>query len=245
MTNRCAALAALLFLPSAATAQTWPERVYVSVNGAFQATTNDFSDRFEFPKDQETGSTEVDYRVQSGVLFDGGGGYRVWKNFGVGVSVSIFNRTDAAQTTTRSPHPFFFDRQREVEGEATGVTRNETAIHVQAMYLLAGSGPLRVVLSGGPTFFSVTQDLVSEVVLIDTFPFDAPTFSTVQKQTLKASAPSFNVGADVVWMLRRGLGVGGLVRFSRAALDLDAPGNRTVSVDAGGLYAGGGVRLLF
>jgi hypothetical protein len=46
-------------------------------------------------------------------------------------------------------------------------------------------------------------------------------------------------------MLRRGLGVGGLVRFSRAALDLDAPGNRTVSVDAGGLYAGGGVRLLF
>jgi hypothetical protein len=48
-----------------------------------------------------------------------------------------------------------------------------------------------------------------------------------------------------MWMLNRRFGVGGLVRFSKASVDLDAPDNRTISVDAGGVYAGGGIRILF
>jgi hypothetical protein len=246
----------LLLIASTGTAQTWSERVYVSVNGAFQSTTNDFGDRFEFDKDLETGSTDVDYRVGSGVVFDGGGGVRLWKNFGVGAAVSVFNRKNPADTTTRSPHPFLFNQGREVTGAADDITRTETAVHVQAMYFLATSGHLRVVLSGGPTFFRLKQDLVSEVALTETFPYDTAAFSTVRKQTITGTAPSFNVGADVVWMLRPGFGVGGLVRFSRASIDLDAPvsrasselnapSNRTVSVDGGGIYAGGGIRLLF
>ena len=43
----------------------------------------------------------------------------------------------------------------------------------------------------------------------------------------------------------RQFGVGGILRFSRATVDLDAPDNRTVSVDAGGFYAGGGLRIVF
>jgi hypothetical protein len=230
---------------SAASAQSWPERLFVSANGAFQAATNDFSDRFEFDKDLERGSTDVDYRVQSGVVFDGGVGYRLFKNFGVGVAVSVFSRSDSADTTTRSPNPFFFEQFREASGEATEMTRNETAVHIQAMYLVRLSEPLRLVLFAGPSFYTVKQDLVDEVVLTDDFPFDAVSFSTVRRQTSKATAPSFNVGADVSWMLSRGFGVGGVIRFSRASVDLDAPGNRTISVDAGGVYAGGGVRLLF
>jgi hypothetical protein len=237
--------AILLSTPVTALAQSWPERVHISVNGAFQSSTTDFSDRFEFEKDLETGSTGVDYRVGSGALFDGGAGFRVWKNLGVGVAISIFDRTDNANTTTRSPHPFFFERPREVTGEATGLSRSETAVHVQAMYLLRASGPLRIVISGGPSFFSVKQDLVSEVVLDEDFPFDTAGFGSVQKQTSKGTAPSFNVGADVIWMFTRGFGVGGVVRFARTTVDLDAPRDRTVSVDAGGVYTGAGIRLLF
>lgn len=237
--------AMLLSTPATAFAQSWPERVHVSVNGAFQSSTTDFSDRFEFDKDLETGSTGVDYRVGSGAMFDGGAGFRLWKHLGVGVAISVFNRTDNANTTTRSPHPFFFERPREVTGEATGLSRRETAVHVQAMYLLRASGPLRIVISGGPTFFNVKQDIVSEVVLDEDFPFDAARIGSVQKQTSKGTAPSFNVGADVFWMFTRGFGVGGVVRFARTTVDLDAPRGRTVSVDAGGVYTGGGIRLLF
>ena len=240
-----AVILASLALATPAAAQSWPERVHVSVNGAFQAATNDFGDRFEFERNVETGSTDVDYPVQGGFIFDAGGGVRLWKNLGAGVAVSYFTRDDAAATTSSFPHPFFFEQPREVTGDGTGVKRSETAVHVQAMYLINPGGRLRLVLSGGPSFFTVEQDLVTDVTISESYPFDTATFASAQKTRDKASAPAFNAGADVMWMFSSRLGVGGVIRFSRTSIDLDAPGGRTISVDAGGLYAGGGVRLLF
>lgn len=239
------AVALAVAVSSPASAQSWPERVHVGVNGAFQATTNDFSDRFEFERNVETGSTDVDYPVQGGFVFDAGVGVRLWRNIAAGVAVSYFARDDVGGTTSSFPHPFFFEQPREVTGDATGVRRSETAVHVQAMYLVNPGGRLRFVLSGGPSFFTVEQDLVTEVTVTETFPFDTATFASAQKTREKGSAPAFNVGADVMWMLGRRFGVGGVIRFSRASIDLDAPGGRTITVDAGGVYAGGGVRLLF
>jgi len=238
-------LAIVLWVAAPAIAQTWRERVHVSINGAFQATTNGFTDRFEFERILETGSTEAEYPVQGGFIFDGGAGYRLWRNFGAGAAVSHFTRNDVAGTTSRFPHLFFFDQHREVTGDAKGVTRTETAVHVQAMYLWNPAGPLRVVFSGGPSFFTVEQELVTAVSISEFFPYDTATFASAQTQREKGSAPAFNVGADVVWMLNRTFGVGGIVRVARASVDLDAPGDRTISVDAGGVYVGGGVRILF
>jgi len=243
MTVTLAALLASCATPAAA--QTWTERGYVSVNGAFQATTNDFNDRFEFEKDLETGTTDVDYRVKGGVVFDAGGGVRLWKSLGAGVAVSYFTRKDPAATSTRSPHPFFMNQFRDVTGDTTDLTRTETAVHVQAMYFFNPSGPLRVVFSGGPSFFNVEQQLVSTVVLTEAYPFDTADFSSARSEKVKKTAPAFNVGADVMWMLSRSIGVGGILRFSRASIDLGAANSRTVSVDAGGFYAGGGLRVVF
>ena len=39
-------------------------------------------------------------------------------------------------------------------------------------------------------------------------------------------------------------GIGGLVRYTRATVDLESK-DRTISVEAGGVQAGGGVRLVF
>ncbi|HET7220429.1 MAG TPA: outer membrane beta-barrel protein [Vicinamibacterales bacterium] len=244
---RATLLLAVILLSGAApaAAQGWSERLFFSINGAFQTATNDFSDRFEFERDLETGSTESDYRVQSGFLFDGGGGYRLWKNLGVGVAVSVFTREDSAATRSSFPHPFFFEQPREVTGDATGVTRRETAAHVYAAYLWRVSEPLRIVLSAGPSFFNVEQDVVTEVTITETYPYDTAAFASARKERQSGSAPAFNVGADVMWMLTRNVGVGGVVRFSQASIDLDAPRGRTISVDAGGPYVGGGVRFLF
>jgi hypothetical protein len=226
-------------------AQSWTERVHVSINGGYQATSNDFSDRFEFERNLETGTTSVEYPVKGGFVFDAGGGVRLWRNLGAGVSVSYFTREDSAATTSSVPHPFFFNQPREVTGDATGVKRTETAAHVQATYLIATGGRLRVVLSGGPSFFNVEQDLVNDIVVTETYPYDTAAFGSATTTTAKGSAVAFNVGADVMWMFGKTVGAGGLIRFSKASIDLDAPDNRTVSVDAGGFFAGGGLRVVF
>ena len=239
------AVAAVVCHASPAAAQSWSERVLISVNGAYQSTTNDFSDRFEFEKNLETGSTDVDYPVQAGFVFDGGASVRLWKNLAAGVSVSYFTRDDSASTTSSIPHPFFFQQPRTVSGDATGVKRTETAVHVQAVYLVNPGGRLRMAFSGGPTFFNLEQDLVTEVRVTEAYPYDTVTFAAAEKRKESGSTVTFNVGADLMWMLSRQFGVGGLVRFSPASVDLSAPGNRTISVDAGGVYAGGGIRILF
>ena len=148
-------LAAVVLAASPAAAQTWTERVHVSVNAGVLSGTQDFTDRFEFEANLETGSTSVDYQVQGGFTFDAGLGYRIWKGLGAGASVSFFSSDNAAATTSSVPHPFFFNQPREVVGDATDIGRSETGVHIQAMYLLNPAGPLRVVLSGGPSFFSI------------------------------------------------------------------------------------------
>ena len=73
-----------------------------------------------------------------------------------------------------------------ISGDATGVKRTETAVHVQAVYLVNPGGKLRMAFSGGPTFFNLEQDLVTEVTVTEAYPYDTVTFAAAEKRTAKA-----------------------------------------------------------
>jgi hypothetical protein len=232
-------------LTARAGAQAWPERFYVSFNGGVQTTANGFSDRFEFQQYLETANTNVEYESDGGPFFDGGVGVRLWKGLGAGVGFSSFTKDNPAQIDARIPHPFFDAQPRELSGEATGLTRADRVVHVQVMALLDPSGPLRLALFGGPSFFRVEQDVVTGVRYTEEYPYDTATFTAADTQAIDASAVGFNAGADVIWMIHRNIGIGGLLRFTRASLDLDMPDNRTIPIDAGGFQGGGGIRIVF
>jgi hypothetical protein len=220
-------------------------RITVAVSGGYQATTTEFDDAFTFDLNRETGRTEVDYPIEAGFLFDAGAGVRLWRGLGAGVAVSRFVRDGSVSTTTSLPHPLFLQQDREIDGDADGITREETGVHVQAQYLLPLAGRLQVTLMGGPSFLQVQQAMVNEVTYSEEYPYDTATFTGVETEDVKGSAAGFNVGADVRWMFSPNVGIGGLIRFTRATVDLDAPGGRTVSVDAGGTHVGAGIRLVF
>ena len=126
------------------------------------------------------------------------------------------------------------------------MNRSETAVHVQAMYLVNLGARLRRRALGGPSFFSVEQDLVTDVTVTETYPFDTATFASAKTTREKGSAPGFNVGADVMWMLNRRFGVGGLVAVCAAhrSISTHRATGRSRSMRAG-VYAGGGMRILF
>jgi hypothetical protein len=50
------------------------------------------------------------------------------------------------------------------------------------MYLVNAGSNLRLVLSGGPSFLNAQQDLVSEVVVTETFPFDTAAFGSARTE---------------------------------------------------------------
>ena len=53
-----------------------------------------------------------------------------------------------------------------------------------------------------------------------------------------------NAGVDVFWLLSAHVGAGAMVQVMHATVSLPV-GGRTVPMDAGGVFGGGGIRLLF
>jgi hypothetical protein len=96
---------------------------------------------------------------------------------------------------------------------------------------------------GGPSYFSVTQGVVTGVSISEEggAPFGTVSVDRIGSGNLVKNAWGAHVGVDVSYMLMPTIGVGGFVRFSR--------GNTSLPIDdtlaAGGLQSGGGVRFRF
>lgn len=239
----CAA-AVLVCTAAPATAQVASDRILISFNAAFQGASHTFSDRLEFEEFRETGTTDARYPIKNGLMFDGGAAVRLWKGLGIGVAFSSFSGDDVAQTDTRVPHPFHDDRDRTINADVSGIGRTETGIHVQARYAF-GTDTLQAAFSAGPSFLTLEQEIVTEVQYDQTYPYDTATFRAADTERLRATAATFNVGFDMTWRFTRNLGVGGMLRFASAPIDLDAGEGRTLTIDAGGVAGGAGLRILF
>lgn len=237
----CLVLAAC---PVPAGAQPAP-RVSVALNGGLQPTATELDNSFTFTVHQETGSTRVSYPIERAVVFDAGGGVRLWGGLGAGLAVSRVVRDGTALTTTSVPHPLYLQQHREVTGEARGIRREESGLHVQAQYQVASGGRLGITLMGGPSLLQVHQTLVTAVDYREAYPYDTADFTGARTRRGTATGSGFNVGADVRWMLTRHIGMGGVLRFTRATVGLDAPGSGRISVDAGGAHVGAGLRFTF
>ena len=222
-----------------------PARVVISLSGGIQAATTGFSDRFEFERNVETASVDVEYGVQPAILFDGGIGIRLWKNVGAGLAVSHATRDDSAEIDARIPHPLYLERPRSVTGSQGGITRTETAAHVQLQYSAAVTPAVTLVLSAGPSWLNVAQELVTDVEYDETFPYDEATFRSAPARRSTASAIGFNAGAELRWMFARHVGAGGFARFTRATVDLETHDDRRMEIRAGGVQVGVGLRIAF
>jgi hypothetical protein len=245
-TRRVAWIAiATAFLAWASPATAQDHRWFISVNGGSQATSTDFADNVVFTEFIEEGDFDAAYGIDSGVIFDIGGGVRLPFDLGIGLGFSRFDKSNDASVNARIPHPFFFDRDRAIAGSAPSLTRRENSVHVQVRWFVPTPEPVELSVFGGPTFSSVTQGLVTAVEFSQTYPFDVASFTAAASGTQTESAVGYNVGADVGFFFSRYVGIGALVRFSRASLDLVSEDSGLVSVDTGGLHAGGGLRLRF
>lgn len=222
-----------------------PSRVTVAVSGGVQQAADEISDQFTFPKNIETETVDVKYPKKPTGLFDIGAAVRFWNNVGIGVAVSYVTGNRDADVSASVPHPFFFNQPRAISGTENGITHSETGIHVQLQYLVPSSGRLRVVLEGGPSWLNVEHEVVTDVTVTESYPYDTAAFGGAVTKSSTASAAGFNAGVDATWMFSPTIGLGGLVRYTRADVDLHAQEGRTLSMKAGGVQAGVGVRFVF
>lgn len=252
-------LAAVIVLTGAAPVSAQPDvRAFISVNGGLQALTGNFSQSVVFAESggvygdvlsgaaaQEQASFETSYVFRTGMLFDVSGGVHVGRYFGFGVGVSRFGTTDTVRVSAQVPHPLFFDRDRSITGSSSPLMRSETAVHLQARVMVPATESFVVTAFGGPTVFNVAQQLVSDVRFTHEYPYETARFSSAVHTRQSASTTGFNVGGDVAYYFSTNIGVGWLVRYSRAAVELPSASDGSLDVRTGGLHTVGGLRLRF
>jgi hypothetical protein len=104
---------------------------------------------------------------------------------------------------------------------------------------------MTMTLSGGPSYFAVSQDVVTSVTFADAFPFDEARFERALTATRSRSAIGFNAGGDIAIFLTSRAGIGLSARLSRATVDMPSAGGGTTRVQVGGVSTGAGLRLRF
>jgi hypothetical protein len=222
-----------------------PDSVFISVSGGVQQAASDVSDHFSFSKNQETETVDVKYPMKPWGLFDVGASFRVWKGLAFGAAFSRVSGSGDAEVTASVPHPFFFNQPRTVTGTENGIQHAENGVHLQVQYLVPASDSVRVIVGAGPSWLSVEHEHVTDVTVTESYPYDTAAFGGAVTKATKASAMGFNAGVDVTWMFARSVGVGGLVRYTRADVDLEPAPGRTLTMKAGGVQGAAGIRFVF
>ena len=228
-----------------------PTRWTIGVGGGLLATADAPSGSFTFDHDQfgsEPGTFDAAWDGGDASLYELSISLRLRNRWGLGLTFSEASLDDAANITGRLPHPFLFEKPRTVEGKGRNLYRDEAALHLSLKWLLRDTEKVQVALFAGPSRIDLDHDLLSAVDFSQTYPFDEATYAGVLKRRESGSAIGYHAGIDVARYWNDRTGVGGLLRWSSASIDLDAPNggdNGSVTVDASGLQVVVDLRFRF
>lgn len=213
----------------------WTDRGFVAVDGAIQSGSRDYNTSREFPLYEETARLTTEQRLKGGGLFDIRGGYRVWRNLAIGAGFSSLRTTGDISVQGKIPSPVVHDQLRDVSLAQAGATQAESALHLSGTWMVPVTDKVDVGITGGPSFFFVKQDTLTDLQVSEPGPTVVATLAEESE-----TAVGFHVGLDVRYFITKSIGIGGLARYTFGEVTLS---NGPIKV--GGMQVGGGVRFRF
>ncbi len=226
-------------------APSFGNRGFLSLGGTFQLGSSSFATAFQPIDFGERASVDTRYSSSAMPGFDIGGGAHLRGHLAMAVNVERVSKSGSGQVSANIPHPFFFNRSRAVTGDTSDLHRSESAIHLQAVWIVPMADHIDLGISGGPSWIRVSQDLVGDIIVAQTYPYDTATFRSAVAQRQSKGHLGFNAGMTLDYRFTRRLGLGLTARFSRAHVRFDEADAGSVSFDAGGANLGAGVRVRF
>lgn len=235
----------LLAAPNARAQMQWTDKLFVNVNGGYQAVSGDeFTSTSDFTVYDEPADLTATQKLKSGGVFDASAGYRVWKNLAIGIGITTFSSDSDVLVNARIPHPLFYDQFRFASVTAPGTKHKEVATHIQAVWFWPFTDKIDFAFAAGPSFISVSQELISGVTIgPETGPsYTTPSITDVTVREEKKTAVGFNLGADASYMVTKNYGAGVTLRYIFGSADL--PG-MSDSLSVGGFQVLGGFRFRY
>jgi hypothetical protein len=243
--RRLPAIAMCMLLCSAgrAFAQGSPlDRVRIVIGAAGNEPLSTFAESFARTRNLESAPITADLTVSRSPVFDAGARIRFWRANSVGV-VAFYGSGSAIGTVDAMlPHPFYFNQPREVKGPVS-VDRRVAGLHSELVHTFDISRSVDLSAFGGPTFFWMKQDLVSDVAFTDSYPYDTAEFKSAVVRSGKKSGVGANVGGDMTWHFSRVAGLAVQGRYVYSSVDVQIPDSSMVTVHASRIEVGAGLRL--
>jgi hypothetical protein len=228
---------ALVAVPAQAQMR-WQDRGFANVNLVAQPQSRDaaLNSAFELFDEQATVASVRD--IGGGLVLDLAGGVRVWRNLAVGIGYSYFSDSSDVDVIATIPDPLVFDQPVVQNLTASGLDHSEQAVHFSAVWFWPVTDKIDVAVSAGPSIFNVSDVGATGVSL------QPNTATATGVTTVEASetAGGFHAGFDVTYLVTRRIGVGFLLRYAGASVDVPTAND---SLDVGGFHIGTGLRWRF
>jgi hypothetical protein len=202
----------------------------------------------------ESTTAEVTYHSPSGAMFDFGGGVMFSAMLGAGVSFVGTSTEDNADLYVNVPHPLYYNAYASDTSETEDkLERQERAFNISFMFKLPiTNDKVRVRLFGGPTYYKLKGDAVTDIQYNQVFaiytPANAVAIDAYDSKEVEASGWGYHVGGDIAFMFSKYAGVGGFARYLGGTVTVDDEevlADEPVDVKVGGFQVGGGLRLRF
>jgi len=239
-------------MAGSAHAQQSAARGWLDVNfGTVSMTHDGFENSVSVPVFGETATFGASYAQPLGAHFDFGGGYMFVPRVGIGVSFSGDVSDGTPTLTARIPHPLYFNAfaSDTIEGD-TDLRRSEGAVNISIVVNAMPFNPkFNIRLFGGPTYYRVTQDAVTDIRYNQQFAIFAPTqnvdITNYTFDEVEGTGWGYHIGLDANVFFSNVVGVGFGIKYGGATVPLENALFGEYDSDAGGFNFFGGLRLRF
>lgn len=240
-------VAAAFASQASAQALPWEGRGFFNVNFGIQMIAEDVATTSStFTLYDETGKLTTEQTIDSTAPFlDFGGGVRVGGNFGFGFAYSRLSATGTAAVEAEVPSPIFYDQPRKATATADDLDHVENGYHFQALWMLPITDRVDILLSGGPSWFSLTKGILGSPQITEVGPPYTNVNMTVSQTSVTGGKIGYNVGADLTIRVANNLGLGAMVRYAAATVTLEPEDGDPSDVKVGGFQIAGGLRIRF
>lgn len=226
---------------------TWADRGYLNINFGVESGSSSLTDTQNLVIYEEAGTLTSSTKWTSGSLFDAGFGVRVWRNMTVGLAYHMEENDTEGEITGSIPSPIFFNRPRQLS-QAVTLERKEAAVHLVLGWVVPFTEKIDVMLFGGPSFFRLEQDAVSEIRIGEGASPFTNVVANISREARNKSLTGYNVGADATYIIWSNddlrVGAGGFVRFTKATGDILQLATEQ-ETEVGGVQFGFGARIRF
>ncbi|MEW6457308.1 MAG: SH3 domain-containing protein [Acidobacteriota bacterium] len=218
---------------------------FVFFTGGYNINSISFKDEWQFFHDQEYGPFSGAYEGSPGAIFEAGAGFKFTPSLGIFVSYEPFSGKNSGDFSAGIPHPFYFNKHRNMSWENKSIKYTESAINFDFIFSLNPQSTISFSLFAGGTYFNVSTELVDKFYWSQSYPYDSVTYSSSEMKSYSVSPFGFNGGVVIDIFFIENVALNIIAKYTVGSASIKTESGSEITFNAGGARGGVGLKVIF